>query len=73
MYQLTATPIEGLGIGADYIEFGNTSGTNVQTEEAGGFYAKYAVGNFKLGYHERFYAQQLMVQLELVQVYTRTF
>ncbi len=56
MYQLTATPIEGLGIGADYIEFGNTSGTNVQTAESGGFYAKYAVGNFKLGYHERFHA-----------------
>ena len=56
MYQLTATPIDGLGIGADYIEFNNTSGTNVQNAESGGFYAKYAIGNFKIGYHERYHA-----------------
>ncbi len=55
MYQITATPIDGFGIGADYIDYQNVSGTNAQVQEAGGFYAKYALGNFKIGYHERYY------------------
>jgi hypothetical protein len=53
MYQLTASPIDGLNIGADYITSENTTGTNVQEAEAGGWYANYALGNFKVGYGER--------------------
>ena len=36
MYRITAAPIDGLSVGADYIDAGGTTGTNAQTYEAGG-------------------------------------
>ena len=56
MYRITAAPIDGLSIGADYFTVENVTGTVAQEEEAGGYYANYAIGNFEIGYHERFYA-----------------
>jgi hypothetical protein len=55
-YQITAAPIDGLKIGADFIDADGVTGTNVQEQQAGGWYANYAIGNFKLGYGERHYA-----------------
>jgi hypothetical protein len=61
-YQLTAAPIDGLKIGADYYKGQNTSTTPMhQKPESGGYYASYAIGNFKLGYHERYHAPALQV------------
>ena len=48
MYQLTASPLDGLKLGADYISAENETGTVAQSYEAGGWYANYAIGNFKL-------------------------
>jgi len=56
MYQVTAKPIDGLSLAADYFTVGGVTGTNVQEAEAGGWAASYALGNFKVGYKERFYA-----------------
>ena len=50
-YKLTASPIDGLKIGADYYETGGTKVNNVSQEKTGGnYYAQYAFGNFKIGY-----------------------
>ncbi len=63
MYQVTATPIAGLTIGADYITF-SAGGTGVaattsQHQEAGSVSAAYATGPFKVGYSESRFAPML--------------
>ena len=56
MYQVTTTPIAGLTIGADYIEFKNggtgVAATTAQQQEAGSISASYATGPVKVGYSE---------------------
>jgi hypothetical protein len=49
-YQLTAKPIDGLTVGASYLKKKNSGSATVQNYETGGGYAKYAMGNFTLGY-----------------------
>jgi outer membrane protein OmpU len=49
-YQLTAAPIDGLKVGADYAEAGGESGVVDQEQSGGNVYAQYAVGNLKFGY-----------------------
>ena len=56
MYRLTAAPLDGLSIGADFINAEGKTGTNAQVYEAGGAYAAYQIGNFEVGYQERYYA-----------------
>lgn len=51
-YQLSAAPIDGLKIGADYAAAENETGNVDQELTGGNVYAQYAVGNFKLGYME---------------------
>ena len=52
-YQVTATPIDGLTIGASYNEFdGAGLAKNDQEPESGAAYIKYATGPFSLGYSE---------------------
>jgi hypothetical protein len=63
MGQITASPVDGLKIGADYITFGNDSGVVYQSQEAGGFYANYSYMNFKVGYGERYYAPGLSAKV----------
>jgi hypothetical protein len=49
-YRVTAAPIDGLKIGADYFEVGgNTTAALGQENTAGNMYAQYAFGNFKVG------------------------
>ena len=48
-YRLTAAPIDGLTIGADYFEVGGASSALGQEHTSGNYYAKYAIGNFKVG------------------------
>ena len=48
-YRLTATPIEGLTLGADYFEVGGATSALGQEHTSGNYYAKYAIGNFKIG------------------------
>ncbi len=50
-YKVTASPIDGLKIGADYYETGGNKLSTVSQEKTGGnIYAQYAFGNFKVGY-----------------------
>jgi len=48
-YQVTTKPIDGLTVGASYLEKSDTGTTTVQKYETGGAYAKYSVGNFSFG------------------------
>ena len=58
-YRVDAAPIDGLTIGADYAtEDGGDTGT-AQNEESGAYYAKYAIGNFKLGYGKSLFAPSI--------------
>ena len=54
--QITAKPIDGLSIGADYFTVDGTTGVVAQEAESGGWYANYAIGNLKFGYGERYLA-----------------
>jgi len=54
-YQITAAPIDGLKIGADYAAREGESGTADQEESGGNYYLQYAMGNFKLGYMQGFF------------------
>ena len=57
-WQVTAAPVDGLGVGADYFTTDDGTAT-AQTEESGNWYAKYAMGNFKVGYNKGYYAPAL--------------
>ena len=48
-YQVTTKPIDGLTVGASYLEKQDTGSATVQKYETGGAYAKYSVGNFSFG------------------------
>jgi len=49
-YRVTAAPIDGLKIGADYYETGGNKLSTVSQEKTGGnVYAQYSYGNFKFG------------------------
>ena len=52
-YRITAAPIDGLKIGADYFEVGgNVTSALGQENTAGNMYAQYAMGNFKFGVYQ---------------------
>jgi len=48
--------LDGLEIGADYIQFGNVSGAADQEPESGAYYAKYTAGPAVIGYSKNFTA-----------------
>ena len=56
MYRVKLAPIDGLSLAADYFDAEGTTGTNAQTLESGGWAANYALGNFEIGYKERYHA-----------------
>jgi len=58
IYGLTMSPIEGLSLGADYYTVDNSTAT-AQDYESGSWGAKYAMGNFKIGYGKNYYAVPL--------------
>ena len=58
-YQLKASPIDGLELGADYVDYSGVnkaSGTMSQSPESGSYYATYAVGPATIGYSKNFLA-----------------
>lgn len=50
MYQVTAKPIDGLTIGADYFTVGGATNVGKQNYESGNAFVKYAMGPFAVGY-----------------------
>ena len=63
MYQLKASPLDGLNVGAAYKTADKESGTVVQDYEAGGVYANYSMGNIKVGLGQQYYAVPLAARL----------
>jgi hypothetical protein len=61
-YQVKAAPIDGLTIGASYLEFGGQSGEqkNDQNAESGAYYATYATGPVSIGYSKAHKAMHLI-------------
>jgi hypothetical protein len=58
-YQLKAAPIDGLELGADYVDYKGVhkaSGTMSQNPESGSYYATYAVGPATIGYSKSYTA-----------------
>jgi len=55
-YQLTATPIDGLTVGADYVEWSGVEGAGSQSPESGAYYATYNFGPASIGYAKGFLA-----------------
>ena len=58
-YQVTAAPIDGLTIGADYLDFSGVSGDTEQTPESGAYFATYAFGPATIGYSKGYLATAL--------------
>jgi hypothetical protein len=57
-YQLTAAPIDGLTVGASYLEKSGESGS-IQGYETGGYYAKYTIGQVTVGAGQHFIANNI--------------
>ena len=58
-YQVKAAPIDGLALGADYVDYrgvNKASGTMAQNPESGSYYATYAFGPATIGYSKSFTA-----------------
>ena len=71
-YQVTAAPIDGLKIGADYHETsGQLTGTALEAS-SGNVFAQYAMGNFKIGYNYGGYEPGLTDKNTVVTEYTNT-
>ena len=59
-YQVKAAPLDGLAIGASYIEFaGEGLAKNAQGAESGAYYATYTMGNVGVGYSKAYKAPLL--------------
>ena len=55
-YNLMLTPVEGLTVGADYVDFDGVSGATAQKPESGAYYAKYSFGPATVGYSKSYVA-----------------
>ena len=70
-YQVTAAPIDGLSVGADYYSTDDGTAT-AQDYESGNYYAQYAMGNWKVGYNKGYYAPALSNKNGSVSEYENT-
>jgi len=70
-YQITAAPIDGLSVGADYFETDDGTAT-AQDYQSGNYYAQYAMGNWKVGYNKGYYAPALSDKNGSVSMYENT-
>ena len=58
-YQVKANPIDGLNIGADYLEYHDVDGATAQEPESGSYYATYTMGPATIGYSKNFLASAM--------------
>ena len=70
-YQVTAAPLDGLSVGADYYSTDDGTAT-AQDYESGNYYAQYAMGNWKIGYNKGYYAPALSDKNTAVSKYENT-
>jgi len=71
MYKVTMAPMEGLSLAADYYTADGSTAT-AQDPENGSCGAKYAAGNFKVGYGKAYYAVPLTDKNTAVTKYETT-
>jgi hypothetical protein len=71
-YKLTAAPIDGLKIGADYYEVGGNTLAVKQEKSGGNVFAQYAMGNFKVGITEGYIENGLIAKTTGVTADTAT-
>ena len=71
-YAITAKPIDGLTIGADYHETSGHLTTTKLEPSSGNAFAQYAAGNFKIGYSRGGYEPGLTAKNGVVTEYTNT-
>ena len=55
-YQVKASPIDGLNIGADYVDYDGVVGAPEQAPESGSYYLTYAAGPATIGYSKSYAA-----------------
>ena len=55
-YQVKAAPIDGLTVGADYLDYDGVVNSTTQSPESGSYYATYAAGPLSIGYSKNFTA-----------------
>lgn len=55
-YRIDTKPVEGLTVGADYLQFSEIQGKKGQQPESGAVYATYAIGPAKIGYSKSWVA-----------------
>jgi hypothetical protein len=58
-YQLSASPIDGLDLGASYSEFGNVENATAQAPESGSYFIKYTMGSVTAAYGKAYIAHAL--------------
>ena len=71
IYALTAAPMDGLKVGADYYSTDDGTAT-AQSYESGNYFAQYAMGNWKVGYNKGYYAPALTAKNTAVTMYEQT-
>ena len=69
---VTAAPIDGLKIGADYHSTDGQTASTVQDSESGNYFAQYAMGNFKVGYSKGYVAPGLSDKVGQKTMYENT-
>ena len=58
-YQVKAAPIDGLALGADYVDYSGVTDCTAQCPESGAYYFTYAYGPATLGYSKTYLATAL--------------
>jgi hypothetical protein len=65
-YRVDASPVDGLTVGADYVDFDKVNSTE-QAPESGAYYATYAIGPATIGYARGYLATALGVATDVLE------
>ena len=66
-YQVTASPIDGLTVGADYLDYSNVVGASFQSPESGAYYLTYAFGPATIGYSKGYLATAIGASADVLE------
>jgi hypothetical protein len=66
-YQVTASPIDGLTVGADYLDYSNVVGATFQSPESGAYYLTYAFGPATIGYAKGYLATAIGASADVLE------
>ena len=68
-YQVKAAPIDGLAIGADYVDYDGVEGATEQSPESGSYYLTYAIGPTTIGYSRTYLATAIGLAFRKLDVF----